>query len=301
MRKGPITRDASTVQLGLSQIRIGKSASHIATTTPVLLATDSIGAMASTAFNSETEYFDLESGFPLMLDATFPLRETNILECAFKEITPKNLALSRGMDPFADIAAAAVIVDTITVAGVHVADDIAVTNAGGVVNDTWVAVFDDATHYTVYGAKTGKVGVSTVITAELAPDNGGNPYFTIPANHFSGVWAAGQSQTFVTTMFVSGTTAYASAHLGNIPLGTLAAPKFLRVEALYTFPDPTYSMVIIFPRANITSSLNLDQQPEDTAAVTMAIKSMGASSDSAGGNAAWDNMPNGQILFLGGS
>ena len=94
MRTGPITRDASTVQLGLSQIRIGKSASHIATVTPVLTALDSLGALASTAFNSETEYFDLESGFPLSLDATFPMRETNTLECAFKEITPKSLAIS---------------------------------------------------------------------------------------------------------------------------------------------------------------------------------------------------------------
>jgi len=201
MRTGPITRDASTVQLGLSQIRIGKSVPYIATTTPVLAAADSIGALASTSFTSETEYFDLESGFPLSLDATFPMRETNMLECAFKEITPKNLALSRGMDPFADINAAAVILDTNTTAGVHVAADIAVTNAGGVINETWVVVFDDATHYTVYGNVTGKVGTSTVITAALTPTNGANPYFSIPANHFTGTWAAGETQTFATTAF----------------------------------------------------------------------------------------------------
>ena len=299
MRTGPITRDASTVQLGLSQIRIGKSASHIATVTPVLTALDSLGALASTAFNSETEYFDLESGFPLSLDATFPMRETNTLECAFKEITPKSLAISRGMDPFADIAAAATILSTKTIAGVHVVDDIAVTNAGGVITDIWTIVFTGAANYKVYGRITGYVGTSA-ITSAFAPDNGGNPYFTIPANHFTGTWAADQEQVFATTAFVSGTSAYTNAHLGNIPLGTLAAPKFLRVEAVYTFPNPAYSMVIVFPRANITSSLNLDQQPEDAAAITMTIKSMGASEDTTGGNAAWNNMPNGQILFLGG-
>lgn len=300
MRTGPITRDASTVQLGLSQIRIGRSAAYIATVTPVLTALHSIGALASTSFTSETEYFDLESGFPLSLDATFPMRETNMLECAFKEITPKSLAMARGMDPLADINASVVILSTDTTAGVHVADDIEVDNAGGVINETWVAVFDDATHYTVYGNATGKVGSSTVITAELEPDNSGHPYFTIPANHFSGVWVAGDTQTFATTQFLAGTAAYANAHLGSIPLGNLAAPKYMRVEAVYTFPDPTYSMVIIFPRANVTSSLNLDQQPEDAAAVTMSIKSMGASEDTAGGHAVWNSMPNGQILFLGG-
>jgi len=121
MRTGPITRDASTVQLGLSQIRIGRSLPYIANILPALLAADSIGALASTSFTSETEYFDLESGFPLALDATFPMRESNILECAFKEITPKNLAISRGMDPLVDIAATALKMYSKTTLGTEVA------------------------------------------------------------------------------------------------------------------------------------------------------------------------------------
>jgi len=296
MRTGPITRDASTVQLGLSQIRIGRAASYIANINPALLAADSMGAMASTSFTSETEYFDLESGFPLSLDATFPMRETNILECAFKEITPKNLAIARGMDPLADISASVVMGSTVTAAGVHDVDDITVDNTGGAINQIWTIVFTDATNYRVYGNLVGLVGTS-LISASFAPDNGGHPYFTIPAGHVSGVWAAGEMQTFTTTQFLVGTAAYANAHVGSIPLGNLAAPKYLRVEAVYTFPDPTYKMIIIFPRANITSSLSLDQQPEDVAAVTMSIKSMGASEDTAGGNAVWNSAPNGLILF----
>jgi hypothetical protein len=296
MRNGPITRDASTVQLGLSQIRIARAATHILTTGAALSAADSLGAMASTSFNSETTYFDLESGYPLTFDATFPIRETNMLECAFKEITPKTLALSRGMDPFADLSAAVIINTTQTVAGTHVVDDLVVDDAGGVVTDVWSVIFTDATNYKVYGQNTGDVG-GAAITAAFSPDNGGDPYFTIPANHFTGTWAAGQSQTFTTVAATTGSASFGNAHVGAIPLGTVAAPKYLRVEAYYTFPDPRHKMIIIFPRANITSSLSLDQQPEDVAAVTISIKSMGASSDTAGGNAVWDNMPNGQILF----
>jgi hypothetical protein len=299
MRTGPITRDASTVQLGLSQIRIGRAATYITSTGAVLSASDSLGAMASTSFSSETEYFDLESGFPLSLDATFPMRETNMLECAFKEITPKSLAIARGMDPFSDLSAAIVILATATAAGSHVVDDLVVDDDGGVVTDTWNVVFTDATNYKVYGQATGLVGGSS-ITAAFAPDNGGNPYFTIPANHFSGTWAADEGQTFGTVAYTAGSSAYGNVHAGSIPLGTIAAPKYLRVEAVYTFPDPTYKMIIIFPRANVTSSLSLDQQPEDIAAVTVSIKAMGASSDTEGGNAVWDNMPNGLILFTGG-
>jgi len=295
-RTGPITKDTSTVQLGLSQIRISKSATHIATTTPALVAGDSMGAMASTALNSESEYWDLESGFPLGLDATFPLRETNTMECAFREITPKNLAISRGIDPFSDMAAVILAGSSVTTSGTVVEGNLAVDDLGGVVTDTWMVVFSSATAYDVYGTVTGDVGNGTTSVA-FEPDNGGQDYFVIGAGTFTGTWAAGDTFSFTTTAFVAGTSAYADNHVGSIPLGSLAAPKFLRVEAIYTFPDPTYQMAIIFPRANVVSNLALDQQPEDSAAVTMTIKSMGASSDNDGGNAAWDSMPNGQILF----
>lgn len=98
-RKGPVTLDTSTIALGLAQIRIGASAANIATTTPVLTASDSIGAMASTRFVGNTDWYKLESGFPLIEDYTTPIRESAHLECAFKEITPVNMILAFGLDP----------------------------------------------------------------------------------------------------------------------------------------------------------------------------------------------------------
>lgn len=98
-RSGPVTKDTSTVALGLAQIRIGASAANIAEQHQVLAAGDSIGAMASTKFNSTMEIWKLESGFPLLEDYQIPIRESASLECAFREMTPYNLALARGYDP----------------------------------------------------------------------------------------------------------------------------------------------------------------------------------------------------------
>ena len=98
-RAGPVTKDTSTVALGLAQIRIGTSATYIGDIHPQLVAADSIGALADTKFTSTIDVWKLESGFPLMEDHQIPLREVAMLECSFKEITPYNLALSRGIDP----------------------------------------------------------------------------------------------------------------------------------------------------------------------------------------------------------
>ena len=140
-RTGPVTKDTSTVQLGLSQIRVGSAAANIGTTTAVLAAADSMGAMASTTYTGETEYFELESGYPLGLDATFPLRETNMLECGFKEITPKNLALARGIDAFADVDAGVVEGTVVSTSGTIATGNITVDNAGGVTTEQWTVVF----------------------------------------------------------------------------------------------------------------------------------------------------------------
>jgi len=99
-RTGPVTKDTTTIALGLAQIRvIGASATYIGQIAPILAASHSVGALASTRFVGNTDFFKLESGFPLLEDAVFPLRESASLELAFKEITPKNMALARGFDP----------------------------------------------------------------------------------------------------------------------------------------------------------------------------------------------------------
>ena len=301
-RSGPVTRDTTTVQLGLAQIRIGPSATNIALIAPQFGPTDSLGAMASTGYTGETEYWDLESGFPLGLDATFPLRETNIMECAFKEITPKTLALARGISPFNAISAAVAEGTINSTLGEITTGNITVDDLGGVITEQWTVVFTSATAYGVFGVTEGHVGDGT-ISVDFEPDNGGQDYFLIQGTSpfFTGTWDTDDTFSFTTTEYVTGSTAYDSAHDGSIALGTISAPEFVRVEALYTFPNGTNTMTIIFPRCNITSSLNIDFQAEDAAAVSMIMKSMTASDDVTGGHSVWngsvDAGPNGRILF----
>jgi hypothetical protein len=193
-RTGPLTRDPGKVALGLAQIRVGASAANIAETDPVLLAAASIGALASTKYTGKTDYWKLESGFPLLEDLTLPLRESCSLECGFKELSIANLTMARGIDP-ADV----------------------------------------------------------------------DEYDT------------------------------------SIALGGLVAPEFIRMEAVYTFPDNLSQMVIIFPRANVVSSMDIDLKAEDAAVVPITFEAKRADSGiTSGGDAAWDAQPLGVIVFLTG-
>ena len=84
-------------------------------------------------------------------------------------------------------------------------------------------------------------------------------------------------------------------HSGELALGGKVAPDYVRMEALYTYPDGVNTMAIIFPRAQVTADLEADLQSEDAAAVPITFESKNASSDVAGGDAVWDNMPLGRI------
>lgn len=97
-RQGPVTKDTSTVAIGLMQIRIGNSADNITKPGAELSASDSIGALANTKYVGNTDWYKLESGFPLIEDYTVPIREAAHLECAFKEITPETMSLAHGID-----------------------------------------------------------------------------------------------------------------------------------------------------------------------------------------------------------
>jgi len=298
-RSGPVTKDTSSVALGLAQIRIGSAAANIATTASALAAANSIGALGSTKFSGNVDYWKMESGFPMLEDMSIPLRETAKMEVSYKELSSYNLALARGLDPLAAISAAAVkgtaamINSTLgTITG-----DITVTNAGGVVTDDWRVVFTGATAGKIYGKLTGLVHTFVAVNGVMAPDNGGNPYFSLPAGFFSGTWADGDSYTFTTTAYVTGTTAYADNHGGEIKLGAMLAPAFVRMEAVYTYPNGTNHMYIIFPRANAVSSTEIDMQAEDAVAPPMTFEAKRADSETSGGNAAWDTMPLGRIYF----
>ena len=191
-RSGPITKDTTTVALGLAQVRLGASAGNVTSLAPVLTSSDSIGALANTKFTSQIDLWKLESGFPLVEDASIPLREKAQLECAFKEVTPMNVAFARGIDA---------------------------------------------------------------------------------------------------------TSGYTLAHSGEIPLGNVDAPDFIRMEAFYTYPDGVNEMVIIFPRAQVVPNLELDLKAEDSAASPVVIEAKSADSSVSGGSSIWDSKPLGRILF----
>jgi len=293
-RSGPVTKDTSTIALGLAQIRVGAAAANIANINPVLLPAASIGALASTKYTGSVDYWKLLSGFPQLEDMSIPLRETSQLECEFKEITPYNLALARGIDPVGAQAATATFLSKVSTAGTTTGA-IAVTQDAGPVTDKFTVAFTSATAFDVFGAATGFVGSGTVSVA-FAPDNGGDPYFTIPANFFSGTWADNDVATFQTIEYKA-TGAYDGAHSGEIKLGALSAPAFVRMEAVYTYPNGTNHMYIIFPRANATASTELDLQAEDAAASPITFEAKRADSETSGGDAAWDAMPLGRIFF----
>lgn len=194
-RTGPTTKNTTTVTMGLAQIRVKASAAYIGQVAAILTSSDSIGALASTKFMGTQEFYKLESGYPLLEDAVFPLREMAALECAFKEITPANMALAKGLDP----------------------------------------------------------------------------------------------------------TGYTDAHYGQIPLGTLSTPAYLRMEAVYTYPDGTNTLTIIFPRAQVIANPELDWQLEEPAAVPITIEAKRADSEISGGSAVWDDKPLGLLQWNDGS
>lgn len=293
---GPTTINTTTIALGLAQIRVGSYSANIAQTSQMLASTFSIGALGKTNFMGKTDFFKLESGFPLNEDMVIPIRETQGLEVTFKEISPANLALSRGIDIFAAYPAAVGGGSIKSTAGT-VTGAITVTNTAGPVNDEWTVAFDTATTGRVFGKTTGWVADIPDLTTIIAPDNGGNPYFSIPSGFFTDTWADDETYTFYTTAYQSSGTAYADAHAGTIALGGLSAPEFVRMEAIYTFPNQTNHMYIIFPRCNVVSSLTLDLKPETATDVAMTFEAKRADSGVVGGHSVWDNMSLGRVYF----
>lgn len=194
-RSGPVTRDTTTVALGLAQVRIALASTYVGQSRAILTVSNSLGALANTKFSGNAEFFRLESGFPLQEDAIFPLRESAMLECAFKEITPYNMAIAVGADP----------------------------------------------------------------------------------------------------------SGYTDVHKGEIYLGTRTAPVYIRMEAIYTFPDGTNTMTVIFPRAQVAASSEMDWQAEEPAAVPITIEAKRADSSVSGGHVIWDGAPLGKIVWDDGT
>lgn len=91
------------------------------------------------------------------------------------------------------------------------------------------------------------------------------------------------------------------AHSGEVALGALESPAYIRMEGIYTFPETDYEMHIIFPRAQIEGSTEIDLQKEDAAATPITFASKRADSSVSGGNAVWDAKPLGRITFVDNS
>jgi len=300
-RTGPVTKDTSTVALGLAQIRIGNAAANIGQIGSVLTSDQSIGALASTKYTGEVSYWKLESGFPLLEDMTLPLRESSMLECGFKEISAKNLAIARGLDP----SSGAGVLSTSGARVVKSANgDLAVVEANFTVSGqayaqqgTYTIEFTSPTAYSVAHTTEGTLdddGTVSIAAAEDFSFDGANTAITINGGAVTGTIATGDIVKFEVINIASDFT---DNHDGSIGLGGIKAPAFVRMEAVYTYPNGINHMYVIFPRANAVSSMELDMQAEDAMTVPITFEAKRADSETAGGNAAWDNMPLGRILF----
>jgi hypothetical protein len=298
MTHGPITKNATAWALGLMQIRVGPCQPNIANITPVLTAAHSIGALANSKVNFSAEFFDQESGFPLTKDGTIPLREAANVEGAFKEFTPYNIALARGLDPTESLDAGVTEgVASYTAAGTTTGSiSVDTVATWGVIDEEWTVVFTGATAGIIVGKSTGVVHTFTDLTTAMEPvDGSSDKYFSIPANFFSGTWAADESYTFYT--YAGGATLYDQPHSGSMGLGGLAAPVNMRIEGVYTYPNGVNTMTVIMPRGQIKSSMEIDLAEEDAASSPITFEAQNASSNNAAGNAAWDTMPLGRIVW----
>lgn len=290
-RSGPTTKDTSTVALGLAKICVGPSASNIATRDQVLdQIVHSLGALNTSNFTSTVEYWRLTSGFPALEDMSLPLSEVASLECEFKELHPRNLAIARGIDAVGDVDAGIIFMSMETTDGT-ISSSVEIAANASTAGDVFSVHFDTATGYTVNGQVSGNVGSGTV---DVEFD--GSPDFTIPANFFTGTWATGEYYVFRTTPASTGGS-YEDAHSGEINLGAMSAPAYVRAEAIYTYPNQTNHMYIIFPRANVTSSTELSFNESDNANVPITIEAKRADSGVTGGDVVWDVGPLGRIYF----
>lgn len=293
MAKGPITQDNGALILGLLDIRVGNSAANIATTSPVLTKADSMGAMAETSFKSEVEMWEHSSGFPLTKDTQIPTSETAMLDVTFEEITLKNVALAMGLDP--SVAGTA-----FTGSGYTTVDsalgtyDVAKPIVGGVDAefDTYTILFLTATTYDVISGKHGILTGVGDTTLDSAFTFGGSALFTISADSFTGTWAA--DDVFKFTMAKEG---YDDPRAGSIKFGARGTPAYLRVEAVLELPDGSGIQTYIFPRAQISSNVELGFAADDNAKPAITIESSIASSETNDGDAVWDDMPLGWVVF----
>lgn len=188
---GPVTKDTSSLALGLGQLRILDCEDNLGTINPAGTASNSIGALTKSMLNVEKEVWRHLSGFPQIEDHSITLSKRATIEADSEELNPYNIALALGVDP----------------------------------------------------------------------------------------------------------ASYTLAHSGQIPLGGLTDLAFIRSELVYTFPDEEYTMIPVFPKAQVVSGVSVDFQAADSVKNPITIEAKRADSNVTGGSALWDDAPLGRIWF----
>lgn len=298
MATGPRTKSPQNIALGLMDIRLGNSAANIGTTTPVLTSSNSLGALADASYTFSKEFYQHRSAFPAVLDLVIPTSGDEMITCSVEEISPYALAVSQGIDPTSAGSAwvgTAYSVVSSTAGTYNTADDI--DGGADAESDTYRVVFLTATTYSVYSDSRGKLTGDQIgegdTTALSTFTDGAVELLSIPASYFTGTWAADDLFTFA--MMKEG---YASATTGEILLGNLSSPDYLRVEGVYTFPDASFDMVVIFPRAMaMTDNGELAFANDASATISMTFTATPADDSISGGNSVWNASPLGKIVF----
>lgn len=295
---GPRTQNPQRLALGLAEVRVGPSAANIGTATPVLTTAHSLGALSSVSYTNSKEYYVHMSGFPQVEDFVTPTQEVQQVTCEFDELTPKNLALLQGIDPSS--AGSSWTGEGYTV----VSSDSGTYNTSDEIDggadaeaDTYRVIFLTATTYSVYSDKRGKLtgdqmGEGDTIATSVFTD-GTTELLSIPSGFFTGTWAADDVFTFY--MAKEG---YDSVTSGEIKLGELSSPDYVRMECHYTFPNGINTGTIIFPRAQVRSeSAEIAFATDTNATTSITFNSTPADSTVAGGNAVWDGQSLGKIIM----
>lgn len=280
-------RFTENVFMGLFEVRVGKSAPFIAQEGTIFNNTNSIGGLVDCGIKNPVEFHDVLSGWPESVADKIPMKEDLLVSCGMRELTGMTLALSKGLDPFAEIAATVQVLGQKSAAGTT-SGTISVDDAEGPLNETYTVLFG-ATGYEVIAATAdkGRIGTCAALDQAFEPvDTGGKKLFTIPADFFTGTWADGETFTFRTTQFAEGTDTYGQWK-GRIRCGNIVAPKTLRAEVIYTFPNGAYELVTVMPMVKITSNIDLTFGKEE-GKLSTSITAAPAHSGVAGGHAIWD-------------
>lgn len=284
--RGPTTKNVADRAIGLWNVRVGPSAPYIATVTPVLTTDYSVGSLASCKTTINREFYAFESGTPKQLDGQEVTRVSATIEAAFQELSPHNFSIALGQSPFEAIDASAGEGESNTAAGTTDGALEISANNDGTVTDTFIVHFTAANEGVILGLATGQVHSFSDLTTAMEPDNGGSPYFSIPANFFTGTWAAGETYTFSTVAYSAAENVPGSNSNAALAIGLSDTPAYLRIEARQEFADGRVS-VIILPRAQAASAV--DWTPaEQESSVNVVYTALQAHGLVNGGNAAWN-------------